>query len=102
LVGYASDEWSRVAPVLWSMGLLSPLDVGPFAGYCWAFGLWRLAVEQQGEASPAERPVLAKIARDACRDAVRYAALFGMMPSARTRVAPSKRPGPSKFADLLA
>lgn len=69
LVGYGSDEWSRVAPVLWSMGLLSPLDSAALSAYCWSFKTWRESIEL-AEASPRHRPALLQIARRFCLDPI--------------------------------
>jgi phage terminase small subunit len=45
ITGYAADEWYRVAPELHVLGLLTVLDVMPFAAYCQAYHHWRTAVE---------------------------------------------------------
>src|SRR5262245_35527103 len=36
----AVEEWHRVAPDLYRLGLLSELDVGPLAAYCQSFSRW--------------------------------------------------------------
>jgi P27 family predicted phage terminase small subunit len=56
LSGYAADEWWRVAPELHRLGLLSVLDVGPFAAYCVAYHRWRTA--EEALASMAEKDAL--------------------------------------------
>jgi P27 family predicted phage terminase small subunit len=45
LVGYAADEWWRVAPELHRLGLLTLVDVMPLAAYCEAYKRWRTAEE---------------------------------------------------------
>ena len=45
VVGYAADEWRRIAPELHRMKLLSILDVMPLAAYCAAYQRWRTAEE---------------------------------------------------------
>jgi P27 family predicted phage terminase small subunit len=102
LVGYGSDEWSRVAEPLWRMGLLSPLDSAALSAYCWSFKVWREANEAIEQVSPRDRAALVQIGRTACADMIRYAGLFGMSPSSRLRVAAGRRPNqPSKFDGLI-
>ena len=45
VVGYAADEWWRVAGELHRLGLLTVLDVMPLAAYCESYKNWRRAVE---------------------------------------------------------
>jgi P27 family predicted phage terminase small subunit len=103
LVGYACDEWYRVAPGLHQLGLLSLLDVAVLGAYCESYARWRTASEtlaamaerdgathglmikrQDGNAA---RNPLVKIAADAASNMVRYAAEFGFSPAARARIA---------------
>jgi len=42
---YACDEWWRVAPELWALGLLTVLDTGCLAAYCQTYVRWREAEE---------------------------------------------------------
>jgi P27 family predicted phage terminase small subunit len=119
LVGYACDEWHRVAGGLHQLGLLSVLDVMPLAAYCEAYARWRTAEEvlarvaandptthgllvKRRDGNDARNP-LVKIAADAAADMVKYAAAFGFSPAARARIAAgvSYEP-PSKFDGLLA
>ena len=116
---YALEEWKRVAPELWRMGLLTAVDVATLAVYCDAYSRWRVATEaiavmaardelthglliktRAGEATP--NP-LVWIASSAAKTMVRVAAEFGMTPAARVGIATGVDPrGPSKFGDLLA
>ena len=68
----AKVEWGRVSEELYKIGLLSGIDRASLAAYCQAYGRW----------ATAERA----IAEMGKRDLVRYAAEFGMTPSARSRI----------------
>ena len=119
LLPYAVDEWRRVAPELWHMGVLTVLDLTLFAAYCQSYARWRLAEEAlAGMATRdpvthgllvrtiegnARRNPLVKVAADAARDMVTYAGQFGMGAAARARISAGIRfEPPSKFGDLLA
>src|SRR5215831_16437271 len=41
LTAYGLEEWHRVAPMIYRVGLLTDADVAHFAAYCRAFGQWR-------------------------------------------------------------
>ena len=115
---YALEEWKRVAPELWRMGLLSHVDVASLAGYCFAYSQWKTAAEtlgRMGANDPVMRGQLVKaqggpvvnplvwVARSALRDMIRLCQEFGMTPAARVGIATGVDPrGPSKFGDLLA
>lgn len=121
LVGFASDEWWRVAPALHVMGLLTRVDIVPLAAYCDAYARWRLALETlarigekdtvtsglivRGSYGSAMPNPLVAIARKAASDMVRYASEFGFTPAARARIAagPFADPGGpgGKFDGLL-
>jgi P27 family predicted phage terminase small subunit len=113
-----ADEWWRVAPELHRLGLLTVVDVAPFAAYCVAYSHWRTAEETlarmaerdpinsallvtSGDGNPRRNPMV-KIAADAAADMVRYAGEFGLTPVARSRLAASVggQPG-GRFDGLL-
>ena len=98
----ARREWRRVSKRLHAAGLLSPIDRGALAAYCQAYGVW-VQAEQALAHMAANDPVsfalmvktsngnviqnpLVGIANKARSDMVRFAAEFGMTPSARSRV----------------
>jgi P27 family predicted phage terminase small subunit len=100
---YAKAEWTRLAPGLHKLGLLTFLDRGPFVAYCQAWSIYRHAQEALDDLSrkddsglggmlmrtkagnTIQNPLIG-IRNKALRDMVRYAAEFGFTPSARARV----------------
>ena len=118
LSSFARDEWWRVAPELWALGLLTVLDTASLAAYCYSYGIWREAAEAlervgardeqtrglliRTQDGNARRNPLIKVAADAA--VVRYAGEFGLTATARSRLAAGVygQPGPSKFDGLLA
>jgi P27 family predicted phage terminase small subunit len=112
VTGLAADEWRRVGPELYRLGLLTVLDTSAFAAYCIAYGRWHLAEQMLAEAgaftakgstgNTVVNPLL-KIAAQAARDLIRLGNEFGLTPSARARVAAGRMPEErSKWGDLLA
>ena len=120
VTGYAYDEWHRVAPGLYAMGLLTIVDIAPLAGYCVAYAHWREAEEALERmrskdpimsgliikvtgGAPATNP-LVNIARKSLSDMLRFSAEFGFTPAARTRIDAglAGETAPSKFGSLLA
>lgn len=120
LLPEAKTEWKRLAPTLSLLGILSDLDVSPFAAYCQAYARWaqaeRLLAKLAEQDATGRDAMLIKtrsggvtpnpliwVARNAASDMVRYSAEFGFTPSARTRiqyVAPQVLSGvESKFFD---
>ena len=103
-------EWDRVAHQLSELGLLTELDISTLAAYCNAFGRWitaeRAIREEAAAAVKAGRRSKVKhsglivltsnknaiqsplvgISRRAAHDMLRFAAEFGMTPSARSRI----------------
>jgi len=103
LAADARNEWRRVARALHRAGLLAVLDRATLAAYCQAWARWRAAEKALAEMA-ARDPVtsglliktsngnaiqnpLVGIANKAAAAMVRYAAEFGMTPSARSRIA---------------
>jgi P27 family predicted phage terminase small subunit len=119
LVGYGADEWHRVGPELYALGLLTALDVMPLAAYCQAYHHWRTAEEalaRMAEKDPVTGALLIKstlgdpranplirVANNAAADMIRFAGEFGMTPSARARVRAGVawREGGGKFDGLI-
>jgi P27 family predicted phage terminase small subunit len=120
LVGHAADEWCVVAEELQRLDLLAIVDLPSLGAYCYAYGQWRTAAEAlarmaandpvmsglviKGRYGDAIQNPLVSIARKAAGDMVRYAAEFGLTPSARTRIdaGPGGGNGPGKFDGFLA
>ena len=118
LIGVSRGEWDRIAPQLYIMGMLTNLDVGPFAAYCQAYGRYvaaELAISEAAAADLLTKGLMIKttngnaiqnplvgIANKAARDMVRYASEFGLTPSARARLALAPQsPKPSRFDGLV-
>lgn len=95
-------EWDRVARELFTAGLLASMDRATLAAYCQAYARWaqaELVLAEMGRRDPLtgglmirtsggnaiQNPVVGTANR-AAADMVRYAAEFGMTPSARTRI----------------
>ena len=98
----AKVEWGRVCSALYAAGLMTELDRAALAAYAAAYGRWaqaerainRMAAKDELNAALMIKTVsgnaiqnpLVGIANKAKTDMVRYAAEFGMTPSARSRV----------------
>ncbi|WP_395675974.1 phage terminase small subunit P27 family [Inquilinus sp.] len=113
----AKVEWRRVAPQLFRLRLLTPLDVGALAVYCQAWSRFVQAerllsemAERDGVAyglmirgrhgTPVQNPLIG-VSRRSAAMMIHAAAEFGMTPSARSRVEAGPNPPTSKFAGLL-
>jgi P27 family predicted phage terminase small subunit len=115
---YARDEWHRVAPELYRLGLLTLVDVTALAAYCDAYGRWRTASEalakmaerdatcrallvKNADGNARQNP-LVKIAARAAADMLRFAGEFGLTPVARARIGADVYAQPKgKFDGLL-
>lgn len=98
----ARQEWQAVTPRLYAIGMLADIDRAALAAYCQAYGRWAqaeraLAVMAARDAvtrgllikttnGNAIQNPLVGTANKAMADMVRYAAEFGMTPSARARL----------------
>ncbi len=98
----AKLEWDRIAGDLQRLSLLSAIDRGTLAAYCQAYGRWiaaeralrRMAERDQltdglmiktTNGNPVQNPLVGT-ANKSMSDMVRFAAEFGMTPSARSRI----------------
>ena len=98
----AKVEWGRVSEELYKIGLLSGIDRASIAAYCQAYGRWAIAeraIAEMGKrdlltgglmiktsnGNAIQNPLVGT-ANKAMSDLVRYAAEFGMTPSARSRI----------------
>jgi P27 family predicted phage terminase small subunit len=115
---YALEEWHRVSDGLYVLGILCKIDRSALAAYCASYSRWRKAEEGLVEIAKGpkskggliirtisgnyiQNPLIG-ISNKAASDMVRYAAEFGMTPSARARLAIDPGRGKkSKFEGLL-
>ncbi|AOL93972.1 phage terminase small subunit P27 family [Porphyrobacter sp. LM 6] len=98
----AVEEWSRVATELFNLGILSQIDRAALAAYTQAYGRWvqaERAIAKMAEKDKLTGGLMIKTsngnaiqnplvgtANKAAADMMRYAAEFGMTPSARSRI----------------
>ena len=99
----ARAEWERVAHGLHALRLLEPVDRAALAAYCVAYARWTQAERaiagmgkrdlltgglmiKTSNGTAIQNPLVGT-ANKAASDMVRYAAEFGMTPSARVRLA---------------
>ena len=98
----AKVEWGRIIAILVQLKMMTKIDRAALAAYCQAYGRWVQA--ERTLAGMAEKDMLTRglmikttggnliqnplvgTANKAMADMVRYAAEFGMTPSARTRL----------------
>lgn len=102
LADEAKVEWGRVSEELYKIGLLSGIDRAVLAAYCQSYARWvraERAIAEMGKedlltgglmikttnGNAIQNPLVG-IANKAAADMVRYAAEFGMTPSARSRI----------------
>lgn len=112
------DEWKRVAAELYNLGLLTVVDRTALAAYCHSYAIWKQAtdaINQMAARDQLTRGLMIKTtngnaiqnpligtANKAASDMVRYAAEFGMTPSARARISAQPPGGAgSKFHGLI-
>ena len=110
MIGYAREEWDRVAIELFEMGLLARVDEVSLAAYCDAYAIWRTTVEQvnvegiliEKAGGVMQNPLITTGSR-AAREMLRYAQEFGFTPSARSRISTLDAEVKSgKFGKLIA
>jgi P27 family predicted phage terminase small subunit len=118
--GYACEEWSRIAPELHRLGVLTVADYPALALYCLAYARWSEAEDAlyaMAEDDPKYRALLVtgsmgsqianplvKIAASASLNLMRFCVEFGFTPASRTRVhgSASGEEADRKFSGLLA
>jgi len=103
----AKREWRRIAPALCALRILSLLDIAALGAYCSSYGLWSQATDALAKEELIAKSakgnsmanILIGISNKAAADMVRYAAEFGMTPSARARLGepPLAPPGHEKY-----
>jgi P27 family predicted phage terminase small subunit len=97
---YAKKEWDKITKILLPLGLLTDLDAAALAGYCQAYGRWRLA-EEELEKSPGlviktisgnyiQNPLVG-IANKAMEHLRKFITMFGLSPADRSRVSVEKQ-----------
>lgn len=118
LDAYAVEEWNRLSQGLYALGILYEVDRAVFAAYCSSYSIWRTAKEERQKRIDKGGPLaglvdvtkagniiqncLIGIENKAAADMVRYAAEFGLSPSARARLAIDPNAGKkSKFTGLI-
>lgn len=94
LSGHALDEWNRLAPVLYRLGLLTEIDGQALASYCETWARWREAEDKIKEFGMVIKgrhgnPVISPFVAVATRSMHQLKAFlieFGMTPSSRSRI----------------
>lgn len=99
---YALAEWNHICGALFRCGILTEIDGRGLAMYCQAYGRWRKAEEAIQAAAKVDvengglmimttngnwvQNPMVGIANTAMRDAMKYAAEYGLTPSSRVRL----------------
>jgi len=106
----AAAEWTRLAPMLTRLGVLTETDVDALCAYCEAWTTWKDAtakvralgaVLDGGEYGPTVSPWV-RIADQAFKHMKTFLVEFGMTPSARARIHTAEPAKPaSKWAGHL-
>ena len=104
---YAKEEWESMSKKLLPLGLLTELDGAALAGYCQAYGRWRLAEEQLNKTSLViktqsgniiQNPLVG-IANKSIEHMRKFIGIFGLSPADRSRVSVEKpRQEENRFA----
>jgi P27 family predicted phage terminase small subunit len=108
VTGIARDEWVRIAAELHRLGILTPVDVHPFAVYCLAYARWVKAEEEVGDeftittekGNVVQNPTLS-VARRAAMDMLKAATEFGLTPASRSRIVVTASEESDEFGSLL-
>jgi P27 family predicted phage terminase small subunit len=98
---HARQEWDRVAPGLWAIGLITVVDTACLAAYCSSYAMWRRASEElesltvETRAGDLRRHPLIKVIADAASDMVRADAGCPHPDRARPQAAAEQVRGPA-------
>ena len=89
------EEWNRITPELYEMGLISVLDMASLAAYCQAYGRWAVAERELNESGELtittmqnniiQNPLVG-IANQAMEHMRKHLSNFGMSPADRAKV----------------
>jgi P27 family predicted phage terminase small subunit len=113
----AKVEWGRIGGELYALQILSNIDTAALGAYCQSFAMWKQANEalnqmaqhdqltrglmiKTSNGNAIQNPMVGTINK-AAADMVRYAAEFGMTPSARARLTGGMQQKRSKFDGLI-
>lgn len=105
----AAAEWRRLAKELHTLGLLTSVDRGAFAGYCQSWSNWLGALKEieTGGAvvkSPTGYPIQSpwiSIANSALKQMRSFLVEFGMTPSSRSRIKTGEKPVADPLDEFL-
>lgn len=117
LKGIALEEWTAIASELYKLQLLSKIDHATLAAYCQSYAVWHKAVTalnamaERDELTEGlmiktkagnliQNPVVGTMNK-AATQMVRFAAEFGMTPSARSRISLTDGLAQTPLARLL-
>lgn len=92
-------EWRRIARDLYALGILTTVDRAALFAYCQSYGRLIRAERELAAADGNLLVPLVSVANRHMANMMRYAAEFGMTPSARSRI---KTEGPIDRADPAA
>lgn len=105
----AREEWERLARNLHDLGLLTDLDMAPFAVYCQAYARWKEAEEyisKNGSVMETKSGYLMQVPQVGISKAnqaimLKAAAEFGLTPSARAMIVAGKDREPADDMEAL-
>jgi P27 family predicted phage terminase small subunit len=98
----AKKEWTRLAPILDRLGMLTIVDGAALAAYCQMYSRWAKAeraikkhgITMETENGTVRRPEVS-IAREALHQMRQFAMEFGLTPASRSRVHGATPPLPN-------
>jgi phage terminase small subunit len=74
---YGAEEWRRLIVEARRLGLVTVVDLLPFAAYCKAYSAWRISIDQKQPYGSYRVKAL---------DVVRHAGNLGFTPASRSRI----------------